>query len=127
VGNINIGELVKFHQQHKKMCTVTSVQPSGRFGVLNIGENNAVHSFLEKPKGDGSWINGGYFVCEPGVFDFIEGDDTIWEKEPLEKLAGSGQMHAFKHDGFWRPMDTLKDKHDLNDMWESNEALWKIW
>jgi glucose-1-phosphate cytidylyltransferase len=127
VGNINIAELVKFHQQHKKLCTVTSVQPSGRFGVLNINDDNQVHSFLEKPKGDGSWINGGYFVCEPAVFDYITGDDTVWEKEPLEKIAGEGQMHAFKHDGFWRPMDTLKDKHDLNDMWDVNEALWKIW
>lgn len=127
VGNVNIEQLVKFHKQHKKFCTVTSVQPSGRFGVLNINEENRVHSFLEKPKGDGSWINGGYFVCEPAVFDYIDGDDTVWEKEPLEKIAGDGQMHAFKHDGFWRPMDTLKDKHDLNDMWDANEALWKIW
>ncbi len=128
VGNIDIKALVDFHQLNGKYCTVTSVQPSGRFGVLDINEKNEVHSFFEKPKGDGSWINGGYFVCEPNVFDYIkDGDGTIWEKGPMEEIALQGQMDAFKHDGFWRPMDTLKDKNDLNEMWDVNKAPWKIW
>jgi len=127
VGNINIQDLVAFHKKSDKYCTVTSVQPSGRFGVLNINENNEVHSFFEKPKGDGSWINGGYFVCEPQIFDYLADDFTIWEKEPMENIALDGKMQAYKHEGFWRPMDTLKDKHDLNDMWNLNQALWKIW
>ncbi|OOQ59477.1 glucose-1-phosphate cytidylyltransferase [Mucilaginibacter pedocola] len=128
VGNINIKELVDFHKAGGKHCTVTSVQPSGRFGVLNINEKNEVLSFFEKPKGDGSWINGGYFVCEPQVFDYIkDGDSTIWEKAPMESIAADGQMDAYRHHGFWRPMDTLKDKHDLNEMWDAGNAPWKIW
>jgi len=128
VGNIDIAALVKFHQQHGKYCTVTSVQPSGRFGALNILDDSSVHSFMEKPKGDGSWINGGFFVCEPSVFQFInEGDATVWEKDPMEQIAHAGQMCAYKHNGFWRPMDTLKDKHDLNEMWSEKSAPWKIW
>jgi glucose-1-phosphate cytidylyltransferase len=128
VGNVDIKSLVEFHKNHGKLCTVTSVQPSGRFGVLNINENDEVHSFLEKPKGDGSWINGGYFVCEPTVFDYIkDGDSTVWEKDPMEKIAYDNQMNAFKHHGFWRPMDTLKDKYDLNEMWVENNAPWKLW
>lgn len=128
VGDINIKNLVDYHKDHGKLCTVTSVQPSGRFGALDLSHENEVQSFLEKPKGDGSWINGGYMVCEPGVFEFIKnGDSTVWEQEPMQNIALSGQMNAFKHNGFWRPMDTLKDKHDLNDMWNLNEALWKTW
>jgi glucose-1-phosphate cytidylyltransferase len=127
VCNVNVKALLAFHKQQKKHCTVTSVQPQGRFGVLNINENNEVHSFLEKPKGDGSWINGGYFVCEPAIFNYIDSDDTVWEKGPMERMAKENQMSAYKHDGFWRPMDTLKDKQDLNDMWNADEALWKIW
>jgi glucose-1-phosphate cytidylyltransferase len=127
VADININTLVDFHKKNKKYCTVTAVQPSGRFGLLNINEENQVSSFFEKPKGDGSWINGGYFVCEPQIFDFIDGDDTIWEKSPMEKIATEGQMCAFKHQGFWRPMDTLKDKMDLNEMWNENKAPWKLW
>ncbi len=127
LGDVNITELLEFHKKHNKLCTVTSVQPSGRFGALNILEGNEVHSFMEKPKGDGSWINGGYFVCEPQVFDYIEGDSTIWEKDPMEKLASDGQMVAYKHHDFWRPMDTLKDKFDLNDMWNEGDAPWKTW
>ncbi len=127
VGDINIGELVKFHMAHGKFCTVTSVQPSGRFGALDLSSDNNVRSFLEKPKGDGSWINGGYFVCEPAIFDYLENDQTIWENKPMETIAREGQMNAYKHDGFWRPMDTLKDKHDLNEMWDQNDAKWKIW
>jgi glucose-1-phosphate cytidylyltransferase len=127
VADININTLVDFHKKNNKYCTVTAVQPSGRFGLLNINEENQVNSFFEKPKGDGSWINGGYFVCEPQIFDFIDGDETVWEKNPMERIATEGQMCAFKHQGFWRPMDTLKDKMDLNDMWNQNNAPWKIW
>ena len=128
VGDINVKELVDYHQSHGKLCTVTSVQPSGRFGALDLGADNEVRSFLEKPKGDGSWINGGYMVCEPGVFDYIkDGDATIWEQEPMQNIALSGQMNAFKHHGFWRPMDTLKDKHDLNEMWSAGNSPWKVW
>jgi glucose-1-phosphate cytidylyltransferase len=127
VADININTLIDFHKKNNKYCTVTAVQPTGRFGLLNINEQQLVQSFYEKPKGDGSWINGGYFVCEPQIFDFIDGDDTILEKKPMESLAAEGQMCAFKHQGFWRPMDTLKDKMDLNEMWNENNAPWKIW
>jgi glucose-1-phosphate cytidylyltransferase len=128
VGDVDIKKLLEFHRLHGKYCTVTSVQPQGRFGVLNIAENDEVHSFTEKPKGDGAWINGGYFVCEPNIFDYItEGDATIWEKGPMDEIAADGKMMSFKHNGFWRPMDTLKDKQDLNEMWSSNEAPWKCW
>ena len=128
VADIDIQALVDYHKSHKKLFTVTSVQPSGRFGALDLSYDNAVNSFLEKPKGDGSWINGGYMVCEPGVFDFIKDDDsTVWEQEPMQNIALSGEMNAFKHHGFWRPMDTLKDKHDLNDMWDKGHSPWKIW
>jgi glucose-1-phosphate cytidylyltransferase len=127
VSDVNITELVKFHQSNKKLCTVTAVQPSGRFGALNIGDEKAVNSFLEKPKGDGSWINGGFFVCQPEVFNYIEGDSTIFEKAPMEKIAADGEMKAFKHIGFWKPMDTLRDKNELEEDWVSNKAKWKIW
>jgi len=128
VGTIDIKKLVEAHKEAGKYCTVTSVQPSGRFGALNIREDQSVHSFMEKPKGDGAWINGGYFVCEPEIFNYLDGDDsTVWEQNPMEQLALDGQMMAYKHKGFWRPMDTLKDKHDLNAMWDSNDAPWKIW
>ena len=92
-----------------------------------MDENSQVHSFLEKPKGDGAWINGGFFVCEPSIFKYLKDDHTVWEKEPMEQIALDSQMQAFKHNSFWRPMDTLKDKHDLNEMWRTNEAKWKIW
>jgi glucose-1-phosphate cytidylyltransferase len=127
VGEVNIPELVAFHKQNKKHLTVTAVQPSGRFGALNLSESNAVNSFMEKPKGDGSWINGGFFVCEPQVFDYIKSDETVFEREPMEKLARENQMMAFKHAGFWRPMDTLRDKNELNDLWEKGQAKWKVW
>ncbi len=127
VGSIDIDKLVEHHKKNAKLCTVTAVQPSGRFGALNLNENNDVLSFLEKPKGDGSWINGGFFVCEPRVFDYIEGDSTIWEREPMEKIASLGQMTSFKHNGFWKPMDTLRDKQELESDWNENKAQWKIW
>jgi len=127
VGSVDIAKLVEHHQQSGKQCTVTAVQPSGRFGALNLNDNNDVVSFLEKPKGDGSWINGGFFVCEPAVFDYIKGDSTVWEKEPMEEIAKQGQMTSFKHEGFWKPMDTLRDKQELENDWNENKAQWKIW
>lgn len=127
VSDVNITELVKYHQSKGKLCTVTSVQPSGRFGAINLNDDDSVHSFMEKPKGDGAWINGGFFVCEPKVFDYIDGDSTIWERDPMEKIAEEKQMVAYKHDGFWKPMDTLRDKHELEEDWANNKAKWKIW
>jgi glucose-1-phosphate cytidylyltransferase len=108
---------------------VTAIQPSGRFGALEMDEQSGqVGSFMEKPKGDGVWINGGFFVCQPEVFDYInQGDATIWEQEPLQKIAKDGQLVGFRHEGFWRPMDTLKDKQDLNEMWNTHSAKWNIW
>jgi glucose-1-phosphate cytidylyltransferase len=127
VGNVELDKLLTFHKESKKLCTVTSVQPTGRFGVLNINHNELVESFFEKRQEDVGWINAGFFVCEPGIFKYIKEDSTIWERDPLENLAHDGQLMAFKHKGFWRPMDTLKDKGDLNDLWNSGNADWKIW
>lgn len=127
VSNIDIKKLVEFHKSNKKFVTVTAVQPESRFGVLDINSKHEVKSFMEKPKGESGWINGGFFVCEPNVFDFIEGDATTWEREPLEHIAKQNQLAAFKHEGFWKPMDSLKDKNDLNKFWDTNTAEWKIW
>ncbi len=127
VGNVALDKLLNFHLKHKKLCTVTSVQPTGRFGVLNINDDEKVESFFEKRQEDTGWINAGYFVCEPGVFDYIKDDLTIWERDPLENLATKNQLMAFKHKGFWKPMDTLKDKSDLNELWNNNQAAWKVW
>jgi glucose-1-phosphate cytidylyltransferase len=128
VSNINIKKLVKFHKSHGKFMTMTSAQPDGRFGALDIDEHNKVQEFKEKPKGDGNWINAGFFVCEPEVFDYIKGNNSIvFEQEPLKNLAKDGQIFTYKHDGFWRPMDSLKDKNDLNKLWDNNQAEWKIW
>lgn len=127
VGNVDIAALVEEHRRNQKLVTVTAVQPSGRFGALNLAENNQVNSFLEKPKGDGSWINGGFFVCQPEVFRYLDSDTTIWEREPMERIAADGQLQAFKHLGFWKPMDTLRDKQDLEQAWESGTAPWKTW
>jgi glucose-1-phosphate cytidylyltransferase len=127
VGNVDIGELVKCHNENNKLVTVTAVQPSGRFGALNLAKNNQVNSFLEKPKGDGSWINGGFFVCQPEVFQYLDSDSTIWELEPMERIAAEGQLQAFKHVGFWKPMDTLRDKQELEQAWETGSAPWKTW
>lgn len=127
VANININALLERHRQHGKYFTVTSVQPSGRFGALDLGENGEVRSFLEKPKGDGSWINGGFFVCQPEVFNYIDDDATIFERTPMEKLAAERQMVAYHHEGFWKPMDTLRDKTELEESWVSKTAAWKIW
>jgi len=128
VADINIDELVKFHKSHGKAMTMTSAQPDGRFGALNIDANNQVLEFKEKPKGDGSWINAGYFVCEPKVFDYIlEGDGTIFEQEPLKNLAKDGEVFTYKHHDFWMPMDTLRDKMKLNEMCERGNAPWMVW
>jgi glucose-1-phosphate cytidylyltransferase len=127
LSDVNITELLETHKREKKYLTVTSVQPHGRFGALNLSESNQVMSFLEKPKGDGSWINGGFFVCQPEVFDYINGDDMIFEKDPMEALAHEGKMQAFLHHGFWKPMDTLRDKVELEQLWDSGKALWKKW
>ena len=127
VGNIDIAELVKCHEENKKLVTVTAVQPSGRFGALNLNEFNQVNSFMEKPKGDGSWINGGFFVCEPEVFNYLHSDSDIWEREPMEQIAKEGHLQAYKHVGFWKPMDTLRDKQELEQAWESGNAPWKSW
>ena len=128
VSDIDIHELVKFHKSHGKTLTMTSVQPEGRFGALNIDDESRVHEFKEKPKGDGNWINAGFFVCEPKVFDYItNGDATIFEQEPLMNLAHDGEILAYKHSGFWKPMDTLRDKLELNKIWESGNAPWKKW
>jgi glucose-1-phosphate cytidylyltransferase len=127
VGNVNIPELLAFHRLHGKSCTVTSVQPSGRFGALNVQENGAVSAFIEKPKGDGAWINAGFFVCNPEVFEYIEGDETFWEREPMQNIAADGQLRAFRHDGYWKPMDTLRDKTELDQEWQAGTAPWKNW
>jgi glucose-1-phosphate cytidylyltransferase len=128
VADIDIRAEVAFHRAHGKLCTVTAVQPSGRFGALEMGPDLTVNSFAEKPRGDGAWINGGFFVCEPGVLDYIgEGDSTIWERGPMEGIARDGQMQAFKHHGFWKPMDTLRDRVELENAWNSGQAPWKIW
>jgi len=128
VGDINIKKLLNFHNSHDGYITVTSVQPEGRFGALNIEENNKVTSFMEKPKGDGNWINAGFFVCEPEVFNYIENEtNSIFEQEPLKKLAKDGKMYTYKHTGFWKPMDTLRDKRELEKLWNSGKAPWKVW
>ena len=128
VADIDIQETLAFHQQHGKLMTMTSAQPEGRFGALNINKNDQVTTFEEKPKGDGSWINAGYFVCQPEVLDYIDnGDDVIFEQEPLRRLAQDAEIFTYKHKGFWMPMDTLRDKTKLNEMCESGNAPWMIW
>ena len=126
VSNVNIKDLIDFHIKNEKLATLTATYPPGRFGALEI-ENNAVLSFKEKPRGDGALINGGFFVLSPKVLDLIEGDHTIWEQEPLKKLATDGQLMSFKHNGFWQPIDTLRDKNYLQNLWEKKNAPWKIW
>lgn len=125
VSNVDIPQLIRHHEQNGALLTVTAIQPQGKFGALDM-EGTKVNSFLEKPRGDGNWINGGFFVCEPEIFDYLEGDLTVFEREPLETIARQGKMYAYKHNGFWRPMDTLKDKNDLEESWSTNPA-WKIW
>lgn len=127
VSDVNITELLNFHKSHKKKMTMTSIQPEGRFGALKIESDNKISNFLEKPKGDGAWINGGFFVCEPSVLDYIKDDETILEKEPLQNLANEGELFSFKHQGFWKCMDTLRDKNQLNEMWSEGVAKWRKW
>ena len=126
VANINISQLVDFHKKSGKLATLTAIQPPGRFGVLGI-EGSLVKRFTEKPSGDGSWVNGGFFVLSPKVFSYIDSESTIWERGPIEQLAKDGEMNAFFHEGFWHPMDTLRDKQHLNALWDADQAPWKIW
>ena len=128
VADIDINKLLKFHKSHGKILTMTSSQPNGRFGALEINESNKVIEFQEKPKGDGSWVNAGFFVCEPSIFDYIKnGDQTIFEQQPLKSLSKRGEIFTYKHKSFWMPMDTLRDKTTLNDLWDKNKAIWKKW
>lgn len=128
VGDIDIVKLISFHKTHGKAITMTSAQPEGRFGAIDIEHDSRVSHFMEKPKGDGAWINAGFFVCEPKIFDYItEGDESVFERNPLEQLAFNGELFAYKHYGFWKCMDTMRDKNQLNDLWANNQAKWKIW
>ena len=126
VGNVDISSLIAFHQKSGRLATLTGVQPPGRFGAIQF-EDDRVLSFQEKPQGDGSWINGGFFVLDPAVIDYIEDDASIWERQPMERLAAEKQLGIFRHDGFWRPMDTLRDKIELENLWDSQKAPWKTW
>jgi len=128
VSDVNISDLVTFHKSHGKNISMTAVQPAGKYGALDIKLDNSISSFKEKPKGDGAWINGGFFVCKPEVFDYIDDENSpMFEEEPLSKLANSNQLAAFKHSGFWQPMDTLRDKEMLCRLWEDGNAPWKKW
>lgn len=126
VSNVNIKDLVSFHKKNSKKITMTAIQPSGRFGALHI-ENNVIKEFVEKPAGDGSWVNGGFMVCQPEVLELITSDETIFEQEPLNTLAKENELISFKHNGFWQCMDTLRDKFLLNELWKQDKAPWKVW
>jgi glucose-1-phosphate cytidylyltransferase len=128
VTDLDIQKTIDFHSTSNKIITVTAYKPSGKFGALDIATDGIVSSFMEKPAGDGNWINAGYFVCNPEVFDYIkDGDNTIFERQPLENIAAEGKMNAFKHSGFWKPMDTMRDNIELNEMWDKGQAPWKVW
>ena len=127
VSNIQINDLIKTHKENNKLATVTAVQPPGRYGLLKRDTTGSVKGLQEKPQGDGNWINGGFFVLEPAVFDLIEGDSTTWEQEPMQQLAADGQLQAYQHRGFWQPMDTLRDRVHLEELWASGKAPWKLW
>ncbi len=127
VSNVKIDKLVEFHRNSKKLATVTAIQPAGRFGSLDFAGDSIVKGFKEKPIGDGSWINGGFFVMDPKVLGYIKDDQAVFEKEPLEKLAGQGELSAYRHEEFWQPMDTMRDKIKLNELWEADSAPWKVW
>jgi glucose-1-phosphate cytidylyltransferase len=126
VADVNLTALIDFHRRHGKLATITGVQPPGRYGSLDV-DGDVVRGFIEKPKGDGGWINGGFFVLSPTVLDFIDDDATPWESKPLETIAGLGELHTFQHTGFWQPMDTLRDKLHLENLWQSGSAPWKCW
>jgi glucose-1-phosphate cytidylyltransferase len=127
VADVNISRLVEFHNAHGKYVTVTAAQPLGRFGALRIGKGGVITGFAEKPKGDDSWINGGFFVMQPEVFDYLKEDDTNLEMDPLQAIARDNQFVAYKHPGFWQPMDTMRDKVLLDELWKSGKAPWKVW
>ncbi len=127
VANVDIEKLVAFHKNHDKLVTMTAVQPEGRFGAMRIEPDQRVSSFEEKPEGEGGWINGGFFVCQPDMLDYIAGDEQMFEHKPLNDLVRAEQLVAYKHHGFWQAMDTLRDKRRLEGMWEDNNAKWKIW
>ena len=128
VSDVNINNTIKFHKKHGKSITMTAVQPEARFGNLDIDENQNIKKFIEKPKSEVGWINGGFFVCEPEIFDYLlEDEGCVFEQEPLQKLALDGKMVAYKHSGFWQPMDTLRDNQKLNMLWKENKAPWKVW
>ena len=128
VSDVDVGELVATHRSSGALATVTAIQPPGRFGVLSLAEGDGrVRAFKEKPSGDGGWVNGGFFVLEPAVFDYIDGDSTVWEREPLERLAGDGRLAAYRHTGYWQNMDTLRDKMALEEQWASAAPPWKTW
>lgn len=127
VGNVDIGKAIAFHQAHGRLATLTATRPPARFGALNLDDDGRVTSFEEKPIGDKAFVNGGFFVLSPSVLDYIESDATIWERGPLERLAADGDLLAFKHEGFWQPMDTLRDKMLLDELWQGGKAPWKLW
>lgn len=127
LSDVDLDALLAFHQKHKKAATITAIQPGGRFGVLDIDEEQSVRRFSEKAKEDGGWINGGFMVLEPEIFSYIDGDDTFFEREPLEQLAKDGKLAAYKHPGFWKCMDTMRDKGVLEEYWNSGTAPWKLW
>jgi glucose-1-phosphate cytidylyltransferase len=128
LANVNIKKLIQFHKSSKKLATMTAVQPLGRFGIIEINnKTNLIDNFFEKPKGDGSWINGGFFVLKKNIFKFLKDDSTVWEKEPLEQLSKKEELCAFRHDGFWYAMDTMRDKNYLDHLWNSKKAPWKLW
>jgi glucose-1-phosphate cytidylyltransferase len=126
VADVNVSALLEHHRQQGRQATLTAVQPPGRYGALGLDEN-AVHHFQEKPDGDGAWINGGYFVLEPSVIDLVDGDGCVWEQGPLGHLASTGQLSSYRHHGFWQPMDTLRDRQKLEELWASGQAPWKVW
>lgn len=128
VSDIHLGKLHEFHKSHGKLITATIVQPEGRYGSVDSGKDGRVQQFLEKPEGDGAWVNGGFFICEPAIFDYLQdGDATIFERAPLENLARESQLYGYKHHGFWKCMDTLRDKIQLNELWAADQAKWKVW
>ena len=127
LSNVDIKKLLEFHKKHKKIATVTAVVPPGRYGAVIMNKKNRVEKFVEKPRGDGGYINGGYFILNKKVFSYLENDNTVWEKKPLENLSKDKELYAFKHDGFWQPMDTLREKHYLNTLWNSGKAKWLKW
>ncbi len=128
VSDVNIHDSIKFHRENKTLATLTAAQPPGRFGAFSLTQHDShVKTFKEKPEGDGAWVNCGFFVLEPGVIDYIDEDSTVWEREPMERLAQDGQLNAYRHHGFWQPMDSLRDKHVLEDLWASDNPPWKVW